>query len=265
MEAGRYQLRPTHPSLKSFCKQRHSRTHPRMDTMAGGHRKSFQSGHITHTQTHIASTKVLILVKGSTKQGESDQVCNIISTSFNARMWVCYGETHKVLMWDNSVYYRCSSKSLLLRLQLNAWLFPPVLWKQKPFWGQTHSDNSDQMTETHGTYWLHVAVSQQTITTCKTTRPSAGVSSVSTNWQICRCIVHLHLGTWKCFPCNHIPRKTVGKPQAVMWNKCHTSVCTKNVLFWTYPTNLSRWCEWVRQVGGQPGGGGWQPPSHLSR
>lgn len=182
-------------------------------------------------------------------------------------MWVCYGDTHKVLMWDNSLYYRCSSfcssisKSLLLRLRLNAWLFSPVLWKQKPFWGQTHSDNSDQMTETHVTYWLHVAVSQQTITTCKTTRPSAQVSSVSTNWQICRCIVHVLLGTWKCFPCNHILRKTVGKPQAVMWNKCHTSVCTKIVLSWS-PTPQT-WADGVSESGrleGSPVVGGGSPP-----
>lgn len=36
------------------------------------------------------------------------------------------------------------------------------------------------------------------------------------------------------FLCNHIWRKTVGKPQAVMWNKCHKRVLyKKKVVSWS--------------------------------
>lgn len=82
--------------------------------------------------------------------------------------------------------------------------------------------------------------------------------------KFCICFYFPFLRTWNTLPfsCNHILRKTVGKPQAAMWNKCRTGVWTKKrAVLKPCPANLSRWCEWVRQVGGQPGGGGW-PPSH---
>lgn len=57
-------------------------------------------------------------------------------------------------------------------------------------------------------------------------------------------------------------RKTVGKPQAVMWNKCHMSVCTKKYSVLSWKPALQTWADGVSEssrLEGSPVVGGWHP------
>lgn len=93
----------------------------------------------------------------------------------------------------------------------------------------------------------------------------AQLSSILTHCQILHCFVLLFLRTWNTLSLqSHTEensKQATGSHVKQMPYECLYKKCA---VLEPCPANLSRWCEWVRQVGGQPDGGGSPPSTHTS-